>query len=124
LIKDLYKTTVYKIADYINKTMENVIPETIITRPPTAELRENQKDQDTLPPYEILDKVLKRYIEEEKDFEEIHRETGIDVELVKKIINTVNRNEYKRRQAPIGVKITKRSFGKDRRYPITNRYFV
>jgi NAD+ synthase (glutamine-hydrolysing) len=124
LIKDLYKTTVYKVAGYINRVMGNVIPESIITRVPTAELRENQKDQDTLPPYELLDIVLKKYIEEEKDYKEIHEETGIDPSLIKKIINTVNKNEYKRRQAPIGVKITKRSFGKDRRYPITNRYFV
>ncbi|MCX8029123.1 MAG: NAD+ synthase [Brevinematales bacterium] len=123
LIKDLYKTTIYKLAEYINKKEGfDIIPRSIIERPPTAELRENQKDEDTLPPYDILDKILKRYIEEEKSPEEISIETGIDINLVKNVIQTVNKNEYKRRQAPIGTKITFRSFGKDRRYPITNHF--
>lgn len=123
LIKDIYKTTVYKLVDYVNKKHGwDIIPQSIVDRPPTAELRENQKDQDTLPPYPILDKILKKYIEEEKSPKEICKETNFDLELVKNVIITVNKNEYKRRQAPIGTKITFRAFGKDRRYPITNNF--
>lgn len=123
LIKDIYKTTVYKIVEYINqKEGFDIIPRTIIERPPSAELRENQKDEDTLPPYPILDKILKKYIEEEKHSIQIANETNIDINLIENVIKTVNKNEYKRRQAPIGTKITFRSFGKDRRYPITNQF--
>ncbi|MFN4245124.1 MAG: NAD+ synthase [Brevinematia bacterium] len=122
-LKDIYKTTVYKLVKWINeKEGFDVIPRTIIERPPSAELRENQKDEDTLPPYQILDKILKKYIEEEKSSSEISYETNIDLKLVENVIKTVNKNEYKRRQAPVGTKITLRSFGKDRRYPITNRF--
>lgn len=123
LIKDIYKTTVYKLVEYINKKEGwDIIPRSIIERPPTAELRENQKDEDTLPPYQILDKILKKYIEEEKSSKEISEETKIPLTLVENVIKTINKNEYKRRQAPIGTKITPRSFGKDRRYPITNQF--
>lgn len=123
LIKDIYKTTVYKLVEYINKKEGwDIIPRSIIERPPTAELRENQKDEDTLPPYQILDKILKKYIEEEKSSKEISEETQIPLTLVENVIKTINKNEYKRRQAPIGTKITPRSFGKDRRYPITNQF--
>lgn len=123
LIKDIYKTTVYKLVEYINKKEGfDIIPKSIIERPPTAELRENQKDEDTLPPYHILDKILKRYLENEQSPNEISEETGIDIKLVKDVIRVVDKNEYKRRQAPIGTKITPRSFGKDRRYPITNQF--
>lgn len=122
-IKDIYKTTVYRLVEYINrKEGFDIIPRSIIERPPTAELRENQKDEDTLPPYHVLDKVLKRYIEAEQSPTEISEETGIDIKLIKHIIEVVDKNEYKRRQAPIGTKITPRSFGKDRRYPITNQF--
>ncbi|MEN2998556.1 MAG: NAD+ synthase [Brevinematia bacterium] len=123
LIKDLYKTTVYKLANYINqRERTEVIPKSVIERPPSAELRDNQKDEDTLPPYPILDKILKKYLEEEKSSREISEETNIDLQLVENVIKTVNQNEYKRRQAPIGTKVTFRSFGKDRRYPITNQF--
>ncbi len=125
LIKDIYKTDVYRLAKFVNQKYGfDIIPKTIIERPPTAELRENQKDQDTLPPYDILDSVLKLYIENELTVEDIHRITRIDEDLIKHIINTVNKNEYKRKQAPVGVKIHYRSFGKDRRYPITNKFMV
>ncbi|MCS7298429.1 MAG: NAD+ synthase [Spirochaetia bacterium] len=123
LIKDIYKTTVYRLVEYINrKEGFDIIPRSIIERPPTAELRENQKDEDTLPPYHMLDKILKRYLEAEQSPTEISEETGIDIKLIKHVIEVVDKNEYKRRQAPIGTKITPRSFGKDRRYPITNQF--
>lgn len=122
-IKDIYKTTVYRLVEYINsKEGFDMIPRSIIERPPTAELRENQKDEDTLPPYHILDRILKRYLENEQSPAEISEETGIDIKLVKDVMRVVDKNEYKRRQAPIGTKITPRSFGKDRRYPITNQF--
>ncbi|MCX7661497.1 MAG: NAD+ synthase, partial [Candidatus Omnitrophica bacterium] len=89
--------------------------------PPTAELKPNQKDTDTLPPYETLDPILKAYIEEDKSLEEIVS-LGFKKELVKEVIFMVDKNEYKRRQAPPGIKITPKAFGKDRRMPITNRY--
>jgi NAD+ synthase (glutamine-hydrolysing) len=122
VIKDVFKTMVYRIAKHINKRagME-IIPERIFEKPPSAELRPDQRDQDDLPPYETLDLILKAYIEEDKSFEEIVAE-GFDEEIVKRVIKMVDRNEYKRRQAPPGVKITPRAFGKDRRLPITNRY--
>ncbi len=120
LLKDVYKTTVYKIANFINKIYRNKpIPESIIKRPPSAELKPNQKDEDDIPEYKILDKVLKLYIEENQSFEEI-KNKGFDKNIVKKIISLVDRNEYKRRQSPPGIKITEIAFGKDRRMPITN----
>lgn len=122
LLKDVPKTLVYKVAKYYNEIYpENKIPERIFKKAPTAELRPNQTDQDTLPPYEILDKIIKSYVEEDKSFDEICQ-SGIDKETVKKVITMIDRNEYKRRQAPPGVKITPRAFGKDWRIPITNRF--
>ncbi len=122
VLKDVLKTTVYKLAEYRNSLEgREVIPVSIIERVPSAELRENQKDSDTLPPYEILDGILKAYVEEDRPFQEIV-DMGFDPLVVKKVIEMVDRNEYKRRQAPPGIKITPRAFGKDRRFPITNRY--
>lgn len=122
LLKDVPKTLVYKVAKYYNEIYpENKIPERIFKKAPTAELRPNQTDQDTLPPYEILDKIIKSYVEEDKSFDEICQ-SGMDNETVKKVITMIDRNEYKRRQAPPGVKITPRAFGKDWRIPITNRF--
>jgi NAD+ synthase (glutamine-hydrolysing) len=122
VIKDVSKTVVYQLAEYINKSAgRQIIPESAIKRPPSAELRFNQKDSDTLPPYDLLDPVLKMYVEEDKSFKEM-AELGFDPELIKRVVNTVDRNEYKRRQSPPGIKITRRAFGKDRRFPITNRY--
>lgn len=122
VIKDVPKTLVYKLSEYVNhKAKRAVIPERVLIKPPTAELRPNQKDQDTLPPYEILDPILKAYVEKDRSFEEITA-MGFEKAIVKRVIQMVDRSEYKRRQSPPGVKITPRAFGKDRRMPITNRY--
>jgi len=120
VIKDVPKTLVYKLAKYRN-SISPVIPERILTKEPSAELKPNQKDKDTLPPYEILDPILKAYIEEDKDRNEIIS-LGFDTPTVKKVISMVDKSEYKRRQAPPGIKITPKAFGKDRRMPITNKY--
>jgi len=119
-IKDLYKTWVYKLARYRNSIKQD-IPERVLLRPPTAELKPNQTDQDTLPPYELLDQVLELHIEEGMGLEDIVA-LGFDRELVKKVLRMVRRAEYKRRQAPIGPKLTKRAFGKDWRMPISGSY--
>ncbi len=119
-IKDVYKTEVYRLAAWRN-TLSQVIPERIITKAPTAELRENQKDQDSLPPYDVLDDILESLIEREQPIAEIATR-GHDIALVKKIQHMLYIAEYKRRQAAPGVKITRRNFGRDRRYPVTNGY--
>ncbi|MFQ3548221.1 MAG: NAD+ synthase [Armatimonadota bacterium] len=120
VIKDVPKTLVFKLAEYRNN-LNYVIPHTIITRPPTAELKPNQTDQDTLPPYEILDPILMAYVEEDRSIDEIVS-MGFDQETVKRVVKMVDTNEYKRRQSPIGIKITPKAFGRDRRLPITNKY--
>jgi NAD+ synthase len=128
-IKDIYKTEVFRLAalrntwkpdDALGPTGE-VIPVNIITRPPTAELRENQTDQDSLPPYEMLDAILERLVEREEPLGSIV-EAGFDRAMVARINHLLNIAEYKRRQAAPGVKVTTRNFGRDRRYPITNRF--
>ncbi|RME09926.1 MAG: NAD(+) synthase, partial [Aquificota bacterium] len=119
-IKDLYKTWVYRLARYRNSISPD-IPERVFLRPPTAELRPGQTDQDTLPPYELLDRVLELHIEEGMGLEEIVSE-GYDRELVRRVLQMVKRAEYKRKQAPPGPKLTKRAFGKDWRMPISNGY--
>lgn len=122
VLKDIYKTQVYALAKWINsRTPTRLIPERIITRPPTAELKHDQCDQDSLPPYEILDAILEAMIEYELRRREIIAR-GFDAETVQKIWLMLDRAEYKRRQAAPGVKITGRAFGRDRRYPITNRF--
>lgn len=121
VLKDVPKTLVYKLAHYINKKYNNIIPLTIIKRPPSAELKHNQKDTDTLPPYNLLDKIIKLYVENNLSFDRIIK-YGYAPSLVKRVITMIDRNEYKRRQAPVGIKITPLAFGKDRRMPITNRY--
>lgn len=117
LLKDVPKTLVYKLANYRN-SISSMIPERIITRPPSAELRDNQTDQDSLPPYEILDAIMQAYVEDDLGLERIVA-LGYSEADVKRVTSLIDRNEYKRRQAPIGVRITQRGFGKDRRYPIT-----
>ncbi len=119
-LKDVSKTMVYQLARYRN-TMSNVIPERVINRAPSAELAPDQKDVDSLPAYEILDPILEAYVEEDKSVAEIIAD-GFSEETVRKVVDMVRRNEYKRRQAPPGVKLTARAFGRDRRYPITSRY--
>jgi len=121
-LKDLYKTMVYRIAEWRN-SMDPVIPASVLTKEPTAELRENQKDRDTLPSYKLLDEILKEYIEKDKTYEELVQ-MGYERTTVKKVIRMVDKNEYKRRQSPPGVKITPKAFGKDRRMPITNHYTI
>jgi NAD+ synthase (glutamine-hydrolysing) len=122
VLKDVYKTDVYAVAAEINRQAGNeVIPVATIERDPTAELRRDQKDADTLPPYEILDPILEAHIERDFGWEEIVA-LGYSEETVRWVVHAVDENEYKRRQAPPGIKITTRAFGKDRRMPITNRY--
>ncbi len=122
VIKDVPKTLVWELAQWRNEQAgRDLIPDSIITKPPSAELRPNQLDTDSLPPYAILDAILEMYIEEDRSPEEISA-TGYDPVLVHRVISMVDRNEYKRRQAAPGVKITVRAFGKDRRLPITNHY--
>lgn len=122
VIKDVPKTLVYDICRWRNEQPGGaVIPERVLWKDPTAELRPDQKDTDTLPPYPVLDPILRAYVEEEKNFEEITAD-ACDRECVKKVVAMVDRSEYKRRQAPPGIKITPRAFGRDRRFPITNRY--
>ncbi|MBK8283632.1 MAG: NAD+ synthase [Ahniella sp.] len=116
-LKDVYKTEVWDLCRYRN-TLSPVIPEVVINRPPSAELRDNQTDQDSLPPYELLDQILMRYIEHDKSRAEIISE-GFDEATVQRVVRMVLRNEYKRRQAAPGPRITRRAFGRDRRYPIT-----
>ena len=120
VIKDVPKTLVYKLAEYRN-SISPIIPETIITRPPSAELKPDQRDQDTLPPYEILDPIIDAYVQEDRSIKEIVA-LGFDEETVRRVVKMIDRNEYKRRQAAPGVKITPKAFGRDRRLPITNRY--
>ena len=122
VIKDVPKMLVYDLAEYRNSLGEcPVIPESVLTKPPSAELRPNQKDEDSLPPYEVLDPILKAYVEDDLSFDEIVG-MGFDRSVVEHVVTLVDRSEYKRRQAPPGIKITPRSFGRDRRMPITNRY--
>ncbi len=122
VIKDVPKTLVYDICRCVNRLEgRTIIPKRVMTKAPTAELRPNQKDSDSLPLYPVLDPILKAYVEDNKDFREILK-MGFDRKTVEKVIRLVDSSEYKRRQAPPGVKITPRGLGKDRRFPITNRY--
>jgi NAD+ synthase (glutamine-hydrolysing) len=121
LLSDVPKTMVYALAELINRERE-LIPQASIQKPPSAELRLNQKDQDSLPSYEVLDRILKSYIEDVKSPEEIASHYGFDLELVRSIASKVDRNEYKRRQAPPGLKITSRAFGLGRPFPIVQKF--
>jgi NAD+ synthase (glutamine-hydrolysing) len=121
-LKDVYKTLVYQLAEYRN-TLSGVIPTRIITRPPSAELADDQFDQDSLPPYEVLDTLLEQYIAQDLSYEDMVA-IGGDPDIISKVIRLVDINEYKRRQAPPGIRITERAFGRDRRYPITSGYTI
>jgi NAD+ synthase (glutamine-hydrolysing) len=120
VIKDISKTLVYKLAEYRN-TLSKVIPERIITRPPSAELRADQTDQDSLPPYEILDEIVQMYMERNMAVAEMVA-TGLPADAVHQVVRLIRISEYKRRQAPVGVRVTDRAFGRDWRYPITSRF--
>ncbi|MGH7168168.1 MAG: NAD(+) synthase, partial [Nitrospiraceae bacterium] len=122
VIKDVPKTMVYDLARLRSRRDKTaVIPKRVFDRPPSAELKPDQKDEDTLPAYSILDPILKAYVEEDRAPEEIV-DMGFERDTVARVIAMVDRSEYKRRQSPIGIKITHRAFGKDRRMPITNGY--
>jgi NAD+ synthase (glutamine-hydrolysing) len=120
VLKDVFKTRVYKLSEWRNRDGE-VIPRAIIDKPPSAELRPDQKDTDSLPEYDLLDQILRRYIELDEG-PRVIIEDGFDPDTVLRVARMVDRNEYKRRQAAPGVRITKKAFGKDRRLPITNRF--
>ena len=124
-LKDVYKTLVFKLANWRNAQVKSgespVIPQAVIDRPPSAELRDDQQDSDSLPPYETLDAIIRAYVEDHATLAEI-AEQGFDGELVKRVARMIRHNEYKRRQAPPGPKVTARAFGRDRRYPITAVY--
>ena len=122
VIKDVPKTMVYKLAEHINKISgREIIPTDVLTRPPSAELKPDQKDTDSLPDYDLLDKILHGYVEEDKSAKQLIQ-SGLPHDVVLRVIRMVDRNEYKRRLSPPGVKITSKAFGKDRRLPITNHY--
>jgi NAD+ synthase (glutamine-hydrolysing) len=122
VLKDVPKTLVYTLAHWRNTWPDGpAIPESVIERPPSAELRADQKDSDSLPEYGVLDPILEAYVEHDLDAEAIEEKLA-DGETVRRVLGLVDRNEYKRRQAPPGIKITPKAFGKDRRLPITNRY--
>ena len=122
LIKDVYKTDVFRLARHLNEVAgRELIPQTIIDRAPSAELRAEQRDEDSLPPYSELDRVLEAYVEHDRTREELGSD-GFDPELVERAVGMIDRAEYKRRQAPPGVKLRPKAFGRDRRTPITNRW--
>jgi NAD+ synthase (glutamine-hydrolysing) len=119
-LKDIYKTRVYELCRYRN-SVNTVIPERVLTRAPSAELADNQTDQDSLPDYDVLDQLIELIVHEEKSMDEIAA-LGFDIHTVQDITRRIYRNEYKRRQAPIGIRVSQYAFGRDRRYPITNHY--
>jgi NAD+ synthase (glutamine-hydrolysing) len=122
LLKDVYKTDVFRLARYVNERAgKELIPQSIIDRAPSAELRDNQLDEDSLPPYPKLDEVLEQYVEHDRTLEELS-DDGFDHDVVERAVSMIDRAEYKRRQAPPGVKLRPRAFGRDRRTPITNRW--
>jgi NAD+ synthase (glutamine-hydrolysing) len=122
VIKDVPKTMVYELCAWKNSNAgKTVIPQRIFSKEPSAELRPGQKDTDTLPSYEVLDPLLKAYIEDDRDFDETDS-PGCNARCIRHIIRMVDKSEYKRRQSPPGIKISQRAFGRDRRFPITNKY--
>jgi NAD+ synthase (glutamine-hydrolysing) len=122
VIKDVSKTLVYEIAKYRNTIAgKPLIPDSVLTKEPSAELRPNQRDSDSLPPYAVLDPILTAYVEQDKSIEQII-DMGFPEDAVKRAARLVDASEYKRRQAPPGIKITPRAFGRDRRLPLTSRF--
>jgi NAD+ synthase (glutamine-hydrolysing) len=120
VLKDVSKTWVYRLSEYRNaRAGQEIIPQRVIDRPPSAELAPGQVDQDSLPDYDVLDAILELYVEQDFSAEAVIR-AGHDRDTVYRVVRLVDRNEYKRRQAPIGPRVSRRAFGKDRRYPITN----
>jgi NAD+ synthetase len=123
VISDVPKTMVYRLSNYVN-SRRPVIPKATLEKPPSAELRPDQKDSDTLPPYEVLDTILEDYVEDYKTAEQIAKERGYDEQLVRAVIRMVEKAEYKRQQAAPGLKITEKAFGVGRRFPIAARHEV
>jgi NAD+ synthase (glutamine-hydrolysing) len=123
VLKDVPKTLVYELSRWRNAHGEprGAIPEVVLSKPPSAELKPDQRDDDDLPPYAVLDPLLKAYVEEDRSYDEMVG-IGFEPEMVKRVMRAVDRNEYKRRQAPVGIKITPKAFGRDRRMPIINQY--
>jgi NAD+ synthase (glutamine-hydrolysing) len=119
-LKDVPKTLIYKLANYRN-SLSKVIPARTLTRAPTAELADNQTDQDTLPPYDVLDPILELYLNQQLGIDDICAK-GYDRDTVTKVVNMIHKNEYKRRQAALGARINHTAFGKDRRYPVTSGF--
>jgi NAD+ synthetase len=122
VISDVPKTLVYQLSRIANRKHANAIPENVFRKPPSAELRPDQKDTDSLPEYDVLDKILRLYVEESQSARQIANDTGIDLRLVRDIINKVDRNEYKRQQAAPGLKVTTKAFGIGRRFPIAQGF--
>jgi NAD+ synthetase len=122
VISDLPKTMVYSLSRVANTRHGNAIPESVFEKPPSAELRPDQKDSDSLPPYEILDGILRMYIEENCGVKEVAAALSLPIELVQDVVKKVDRNEYKRQQAAPGLKVTSKAFGIGRRFPIAQRY--
>jgi NAD+ synthetase len=122
VISDVPKTLVYELSRVANRRRVGAIPESVFEKPPSAELRPNQKDSDSLPPYEILDRVLRAYVEEYQAPRQIAQELGLPLAIVADIVNKVDRNEYKRQQAAPGLKVTSKAFGIGRRFPIAQKY--
>ncbi|MEF9438729.1 MAG: NAD(+) synthase, partial [Candidatus Mariimomonas ferrooxydans] len=122
VIKDVPKTMVYELCKFRNdKEGRALVPDRLFWKEPSAELRHDQRDTDTLPPYPVLDPILKAYIEDDLSFDEI-KKMGCEIKCAQNVISMIDHSEYKRRQAPPGIKITPRAFGRDRRFPITNKY--
>jgi NAD+ synthase (glutamine-hydrolysing) len=122
VIKDVPKTLVYRVCEWKNRHEgKTVIPERVLSKEPSAELRPNQRDTDSLPPYDILDPIITAYVENDEGLEQIIKE-GYDADMILRTIKMIDISEYKRRQAPPGIKITPKAFGRDRRFPITNKY--
>jgi NAD+ synthase (glutamine-hydrolysing) len=122
VIKDVPKKLVYELVSERNaRAGKELVPSSVIERPPTAELRADQRDEDSLPPYDVLDRILEGYVERDLGREELIAD-GLDPEVVDEVIRMVDRAEYKRRQAPPGIRISSKAFGRDRRLPITNRF--
>ena len=127
VLKDVSKTLVYELARYRNaleaSKVEDVIPQEVIDRAPSAELLPGQSDEDSLPPYAVLDEILELYVEKDLSADAIILQ-GFDKKVVQHVVKLVDRNEYKRRQSPVGIRLTERGFGRDRRYPITNAWKI
>jgi NAD+ synthetase len=125
VISDVPKTVVYRMAEYVNERAgKELIPRNTIEKPPSAELRPGQIDTDSLPPYEVLDQILEDYVEDLKTVKQIASERGIPKDLVLRVVRMIERSEFKRQQAPIGLKITEKAFGVGRRFPIAAKYEI